>query len=318
MNRPDAIPGLAGRSVLTLENHEPDAVAAVLDLAAALKAERSWPPWLAGRVIALIFERPSTRTRISFQSGIARLGGTALVLSSDDMQMGRGETVGDTARVLSRMVDAVMLRTGAHSVLQELSDNADVPVINGLTYDHHPCQALADAQTLRERFGTLSGLRMTYVGDGNNVLSSLMILAGLTGIELVCSCPEGYLPDDELLVRSDRSGTGAWRLGAAASAIRSGPSPTRGPSTPTPGFPWVTSSRRPSAWPTLIPIALMPTCSPQRPPMPLCSTACPPTMATRSRPMCSTVRAPQCGIRRRIACMRRPHSWFTCWPSRSP
>lgn len=212
MIRPSAIAGLSGRSVLTLEHHDPDAVDAVLDLAARLKGERAWPDWLAGRVIALIFERPSTRTRISFQSGIARLGGTAMVLSSSDLQMGRGETVADTARVLSRMVDAIMLRTGGHDVLQELADNSDVPVINGLTYDHHPCQALADAQTLRERFGALAGLRMTYVGDGNNVVNSLMVLAGLTGIELVCSCPEGYLPDAALRERSDRRARerGGW------------------------------------------------------------------------------------------------------------
>ena len=203
MNTPPVRPGLTGRSVLTLENHSPDDVAAVLDLAAGLKGSRPWPPLLADRVIALIFERPSTRTRVSFQSGIARLAGTPLVLSSGDLQIGRGETVEDTAKVLSRMVDAIVIRTGAHRIIEELDAAADVPVVNGLTYDHHPCQALADAQTLRERFGELSGLRVAYVGDGNNVCSSLMIMAGLTGMRLSCGCPDGYLPDPEIARRSD-------------------------------------------------------------------------------------------------------------------
>lgn len=203
MTRPPRLPGLAGRSVLTLENHTSEAMAAVLDLAMELKATSPWPSWLSGRVIALIFERPSTRTRVSFESGIARLGGTSLVLAGRDLQMGRGETIEDTARVLSRMVDAIVLRTGEHSNLVELSEGADVPVVNGLTYDHHPCQALADAQTLRERFGDLSGLKVAYVGDGNNVCSSLMIMAGLTGLDLVCACPRTYEPDGVLMDRSD-------------------------------------------------------------------------------------------------------------------
>lgn len=203
MNRPAPISGLTGRSVLTLEHHSPEAIQAILDLAIALRGARPWPPWLADHVVALIFERPSTRTRVSFESGIARLGGTPLVLSSSDLQLGRGETVEDTAKVLSRMVDAIVIRTGAHAVIEELDEGADVPVINGLTYDHHPCQALADAQTLRERFGRLAGLRMTYVGDGNNVCSSLMVMAGLTGMHLTCGCPEGYLPDAQIAARSD-------------------------------------------------------------------------------------------------------------------
>lgn len=202
MNRPQTHDELVGRSVLTLENHSPDAVATVLDLARDLKAEDTWPRWLSGRVVALIFERPSTRTRVSFESGIARLGGTPLVLAGRDLQMGRGETIDDTAKVLSRMVDAIVLRTGDHANLVTLADGAEVPVVNGLTYDHHPCQALADAQTLQERFGALAGLRVAYVGDGNNVCSSLMIMAGLTGMDLVCGCPAGYEPDPELLRRS--------------------------------------------------------------------------------------------------------------------
>jgi ornithine carbamoyltransferase len=201
-------PALAGRSVLTLRHHPPEAVGAVLDLADELKAipGTSWPPLLAGRVIALLFERPSTRTRVSFAAGIARLGGTGLVLSSGDLQLGRGETVEDTAKVMGRWVDAIVLRTGPHATLEELDRHAGVPVINGLTYAHHPCQALADAQTIRERFGDLAGLRVAYLGDGNNCCVSLMIVGALTGMRVTAGCPPGYRPDPEVV---------AWADGAA-------------------------------------------------------------------------------------------------------
>lgn len=198
-------PALAGRSLLTLQHHEPEAVTAILDTADRLKGEprTAWPALLRGRVIALIFERPSTRTRVSFVSGIARLGGTSLVLSPQDMQLGRGESIEDTAKVLGRMVDAIMLRTGPHETLVELDRHAGVPVINGLTYTHHPCQALADAQTLRERFGDLTGLRVAWLGDGNNCCVSLMIVGALTGMDIVAACPEGYDPDPEIAAWAD-------------------------------------------------------------------------------------------------------------------
>lgn len=197
-------PDLVGRSLLTLRNHSPETVEAILDLADRLKAERGhWPHLLADRVIALIFERPSTRTRVSFVSAIARLGGTSMVLSPSDMQLGRGETIEDTAKVLGRMADAIMLRTGPHETLLELDRHAGVPVINGLTYEHHPCQALADAQTLRERFGALGGLRLAYLGDGNNVCVSLMTVGALTGMAVTAACPEGFTPDPEIVGWAD-------------------------------------------------------------------------------------------------------------------
>jgi ornithine carbamoyltransferase len=200
-------PALAGRSLLTLRNHPPGAVAAILDLAAELKATRGgWPALLAGRVVALMFERPSTRTRVSFESGVARLGGSSIVLSTAETQMGRGETVEDTAKVLSRFVDAIVLRTGPHERLLEMDRGAEVPVVNGLTRDHHPCQALADAQTVRERFGDLAGLRIAYVGDGNNVCASLMIVGALTGMRVTAGCPEGFLPDPEIVAWADAAG----------------------------------------------------------------------------------------------------------------
>ena len=173
---------------------------------------RDWPPLLAGRVVALVFERPSTRTRVSFASGIAYLGGTAMVLSSGDMQLGRGETVEDTAKVVGRMVDAIMLRTGPHATLEELDRHAGVPVVNGLTYEHHPCQALADALTLRQRFGGLGGLRVAYLGDGNNCCVSLMIVGALTGMRISAGCPERYMPDPEVVAWADATARerGGW------------------------------------------------------------------------------------------------------------
>ncbi len=167
----------------------------LLDRAVELKAGRGegvGSDSLAGKSVALVFERPSTRTRISFEVGVAELGATPIVLRGDEMQLSRGESIGDTARVLSRLVDAIVIRSGSHEAVVELADTADVPVINGLTPLHHPCQALADLLTLRERFGDLDGLRLAYVGDGNNVARSLGILGELAGVEVVVAAPPGY------------------------------------------------------------------------------------------------------------------------------
>jgi ornithine carbamoyltransferase len=167
----------------------------LLDRAAELKAgrrERVGADSLGGRSVALIFQRPSTRTRISFEVGVAELGGTPIVLRSDEMQFSRGESIADTARVLSRYVDAIVIRSGSHEDVVELAAAADVPVVNALTPLHHPCQALADLLTLRERFGDLDGLRLAYVGDGNNVARSLAILGERAGIEVVVAAPTGY------------------------------------------------------------------------------------------------------------------------------
>jgi ornithine carbamoyltransferase len=195
---------LRGRSLLTLQHHSPDDVEAILQLGLALKRHpRPWPHLLSGRVIGLIFERPSTRTRVSFEAGIARLGGTATTLHSRDLQLGRGETVEDTGKVLGRMLDALVLRTGAHEILADLDAAAGVPVINGLTHAHHPCQALADAMTLRERFGDLSGLPVAWVGDGNNVCVSLLIVGALTGMVVSVATPADYAPPPEVLEWAD-------------------------------------------------------------------------------------------------------------------
>jgi ornithine carbamoyltransferase len=167
----------------------------LLERAAELKAgrgERLGADSLAGRSIALVFQRPSTRTRISFEVGIAELGATPIVLRGDEMQFSRGESIGDTARVLSRYVDAIVIRSGSHEDVAELAAAADVPVVNALTPLHHPCQAIADLLTLRERFGDTDGRRLAYVGDGNNVARSLAILGELAGVEVVVAAPPGY------------------------------------------------------------------------------------------------------------------------------
>jgi ornithine carbamoyltransferase len=153
---------------------------------------------LSGRAVALIFEKPSTRTRVSFEVGIAQLGGEALVLRSDELQLTRGESPRDPALVLSRYVDGIVARVAEHSPLEELAAHAQVPVINALSPLHHPCQALADLLTLRERFDRLQGLRLAYVGDGNNVCHSLMLLGSLVGLEVTVATPADLRPDDEV------------------------------------------------------------------------------------------------------------------------
>ncbi len=183
------------RDFLTGEEFGAFELGKLLDRALELKAgrgERVGGDSLAGRSIALVFQKPSTRTRISFEVGVAELGATPIVLRGDEMQFSRGESVGDTARVLSRYVDAIVIRSGSHEAVAELAAEADVPVVNGLTPLHHPCQALADLLTLRERFGELDGLRLAYVGDGNNVARSLGVLGELAGVEVVVAAPPGY------------------------------------------------------------------------------------------------------------------------------
>jgi ornithine carbamoyltransferase len=147
---------------------------------------------LAGRNVALLFEKPSTRTRVSFQVGIQQMGGHALLMRSEELQLARGESVRDTALVLSRYVDAIVVRHGEHAVIEELARYADIPVVNALTPVHHPCQALADLQTMREALGSLDGRVLAYVGDGNNVARSLAIVGALAGVEVRVAAPEGY------------------------------------------------------------------------------------------------------------------------------
>jgi ornithine carbamoyltransferase len=182
------------RHFLTGEELTSDELIGVLGRAEELKADRRASSALAGRSVALIFEKPSTRTRISFEVGIHELGGHAVVLREGEMQLSRGESVRDTALVLSRYVAAIGVRTGPHEPLAELAEHATVPVVNMLTADHHPCQVLADLLTLKERFGRLEGLKLAYVGDGNNVANSLMIIAPKVGVEVAVAAPAQLAP----------------------------------------------------------------------------------------------------------------------------
>ena len=182
------------RHFLTGEELTSDELTDLLERAAELKANRHASQALAGHSVALIFEKPSTRTRISFEVGVNELGGHAVVLREGEMQLSRGESVRDTALVLSRYVAAIGVRTGAHEPLAELAEHAGVPVVNMLTAEHHPCQALADLLTLKERFGRLEGLKLAYVGDGNNVAHSLMIIAPKVGIEVAVAAPAELAP----------------------------------------------------------------------------------------------------------------------------
>jgi ornithine carbamoyltransferase len=191
------MPCLSGaiRHFLTGEELEAAELAALLDRASVLKAGRGegvGGDSIAGRTVALFFERPSTRTRVSFQVGVAELGGHPLPLRADELQLGRGESIADTAAVLSRYLHAIVIRSSSHETVVELARAAQVPVVNGLTPEHHPCQALADLLTLRERFGTLNGVSIAYVGDGNNVARSLAIVGGRLGVEVRVATPPEY------------------------------------------------------------------------------------------------------------------------------
>lgn len=184
------------RDFLKLSDFSAGELRAVLERAAAMKAarvaRRAFGGVLEGRSVALIFEKPSTRTRVSFEVGVRELGGHPVVLSTRDMQLGRGETIEDTARTLSRYVDLIVLRTFGQERIETLARAASVPVINALTDEHHPCQILADLQTVLERRGSLEGLRVAWVGDGNNVARSWAEAAQALGFELVLCSPEGY------------------------------------------------------------------------------------------------------------------------------
>jgi ornithine carbamoyltransferase len=193
---------LKGRDFLRVNDWPAEDLLSVLDLADRLKVrlrEGVEHRHLEGRTLGMIFQKPSTRTRVSFEVGMFQLGGTALYLAAGDLQLGRGETIKDTARVLSRYLDGIMIRTFAQSDVDELAEHADIPVINGLTDEFHPCQALADVMTIRERLGGFEGVRVAYLGDGNNVCHSLMVASGKLGMGFVAATPEGYDPNPEVV-----------------------------------------------------------------------------------------------------------------------
>jgi len=193
---------LKGRDFLRVNDWDADELTSVLDLSDRLKArqrEHVEHRHLEGRTLGMIFQKPSTRTRVSFEVGMFQLGGAALYLAAGDLQLGRGETIKDTGVVLSRYLDGIMIRTFAQADVDELAAAADIPVINGLTDKFHPCQALADVMTIRERLGGFDGVRVVYLGDGNNVCHSLMVACSKLGMDFVAATPDGYEPSEEVV-----------------------------------------------------------------------------------------------------------------------
>lgn len=206
------VPQIVQKHLLSLKDYSPSEILELLALATELKKpENRQLPLLQGKILGMIFEKSSTRTRISFEAGMLQLGGHAIYLSTRDIQMGRGESIADTAQVLSSYLDGIMIRTFHQATVQELADNSRVPVINGLTDDFHPCQVLADLLTIQEHFGTFSGKKMAYIGDANNMSNSLMIGAAKVGMDITIASPAAYAPKPEMmeLVKSIAEHTGA-------------------------------------------------------------------------------------------------------------
>ncbi|UOQ49170.1 ornithine carbamoyltransferase [Gracilibacillus caseinilyticus] len=193
---------LKGRDLLTLADYSKAEIAYLLELADQIKQKRKngevYQP-LKGKTLGMIFEKSSTRTRVSFEAGIYQLGGTGLFLSANDIQIGRGEPISDTAKVLSGYLDGIMIRTFSQKDVEDLAENASIPVINGLTDNYHPCQVLADLQTIKEEKGKLDGLKLAYIGDGNNMAHSLMIGCAKMGLDVAIAAPKDYQPKTEII-----------------------------------------------------------------------------------------------------------------------
>lgn len=275
----------------------------ILDLALRMKSGEYAARPLAGQILALLFAKSSTRTRVSFEVGARQLGADALFLSSRDIQLGRGEPIRDTARVLSRYVDGIMIRTFAQSEVEELAKFASIPIINGLTDLLHPCQLLADLLTVQEEWGWLDGRVVAWIGDGNNMANSWIEAAGLFGFELRLACPEGYEPNrhifeanatrTRLLMTEDPEEAVA---GAHVGAPKSGPRWARNPK-PQPG------NRRLPDTASTTSSSLLPH------PMPSCCTASRRIATRKSARPCSKVRVRGSGMRRRIGCTCRRRCW---------
>ncbi|WP_425590272.1 ornithine carbamoyltransferase [Fictibacillus sp. B-59209] len=193
---------LKGKDLLTLADWKADEIQQILHYALQLKKENQLKHLLGGKTLGMIFEKSSTRTRVSFEVGMLQLGGHALHLSSRDIQMGRGESIADTAKVLSRYLDGIMIRTFNHEIVEELALHADIPVINGLTDDYHPCQVLADLMTILEYKSAFAGKKLTYIGDGNNMAHSLMIGSAKVGLDCTIVTPKNYKPKAEIVSKA--------------------------------------------------------------------------------------------------------------------
>lgn len=203
---------LKTKDILTLAELNNEQIFEILSLAVELKNGKDEAD-IIGKTISMIFMKPSTRTRVSFEAGIYQLGGNPIYLHGGDLQIGRGETVGDTGKVLSRYTDAIVIRTFEHDQVEELAKGADIPVINALTDQHHPCQALADMMTIYEKKGYLNGIKLAFIGDGNNVCNSLLIASKITGMQISVASPKGYEPNEEILKMVDSlEGGGLYKI----------------------------------------------------------------------------------------------------------
>lgn len=195
------VPKLNTKDLLTLEELTKEEIISLIEFAIYLKKNKQ-EPLLQGKILGLIFDKHSTRTRVSFEAGMVQLGGHGMFLSGKEMQMGRGETVSDTAKVLSQYIDGIMIRTFSHADVEELAKESSIPVINGLTDDHHPCQALADLMTIYEETNTFKGIKLAYVGDGNNVCHSLLLASAKVGMHMTVATPIGYEPNEEIVKKA--------------------------------------------------------------------------------------------------------------------
>ncbi|MEL3961960.1 ornithine carbamoyltransferase [Lysinibacillus endophyticus] len=199
------VSSLKGKDLLTLLDYTSEEVQDLIKLATQLKTITKagrCPKLLEGKTLGMIFEKNSTRTRISFEVGMNQLGGKAMYMHSRDMQIGRGEPISDTGHVLSGYLDAIMIRANSHEMVKELAEHASIPVINGLTDIYHPCQALADLETIAENKGDFKGLKVAYVGDGNNVAHSLVVASAHVGMDIAVATPVGYEPDPEIIAKA--------------------------------------------------------------------------------------------------------------------
>ncbi len=294
------------KHLLKLLDMSGEEIIEVLNLADQLKYETKHGiehHHLKGRCLGMIFEKSSTRTRVSFEVGINQLGGYAVVLASEGSQIGRGEPVQDTARVLSRYVDGIMIRTFEQQEVEDLAKYGSVPVINGLTDFCHPCQVLADLMTIREFKGSFDGLKMCFIGDGKNMMNSLIVGGLKVGMSVSVACPEGYRPPQEIL--DFANGYGCFELTDDPMQAAK----TRMLSLPTCGLLW---ARRTSARNVRLPLratALTKTLWPRPSPTLWSSTACLPTEARRL-PRRYLRQTPSISLRRpKTACMRRRRSW---------
>ncbi|MGG2095568.1 ornithine carbamoyltransferase [Bacillus sp. S13(2024)] len=205
-----AVPKLQTKDILTLEELTQEEIIAIIEFAMYVKKEKTLP-FLNGKILGLIFDKHSTRTRVSFEAGMVQLGGHGMFLSGKELQLGRGESIADTAKVLSQYIDGIMIRTFSHAEVEELAKEATIPIINGLTDDHHPCQALADLMTIYEEANTFQDIKLAYVGDGNNVCHSLLLASAKVGMNITVATPPGYEADEAIVKRAIEiaKGTGA-------------------------------------------------------------------------------------------------------------